>query len=74
MKHDPREVAYVRRWETLGPELEKIREQEIRHADTQVAIRMFDTAFKIALRDLPPRQTSGLVKWQELVLRTAGRG
>jgi hypothetical protein len=60
MEHDPRHVAYVRRWETLGPELERIRDQEIREADTDAAIRMFDTAFRVALRDLPLRESSGL--------------
>lgn len=74
MEHDPRHIAYIRRWEKLGLELEKLREQEIREADTQAAIRMFDTAFKIALRDLPPRETSGLVQWQEMVLRWRDRG
>lgn len=72
--HDPRHVAYVRRWAALGTELEKIRENEIREADTQAAIRMLDSAFKMALRNLPPRQTSGIVEWQDMVRRWRDRG
>jgi hypothetical protein len=55
---------YLRRWRELGPILEDIRDNEIRAADTPSAIRMFDQAFRIALRDLPPRESSGLVEWQ----------
>jgi len=57
-------VEYVRRWRKLGPLLEEIRDEEVRRANTQEAILMMDQAFKIALRDLPPRETSGLVEWQ----------
>lgn len=74
MNHDSRHVAYLRRWETLGPLLEKLRAEEIRKADTVTAIQMFDTAFKIALRDLPPRQTSGLVEWQRVMKKWRERG
>lgn len=74
MKHDPRDVAYLRRWETLGPLLEKLRAEEIRKADTITAIQLFDTAFKVAMRDLPPRQTSGLVEWQKVMKKWRERG
>jgi hypothetical protein len=57
-------IAYARRWETLGPILDRLRDEDIRQADTQASIRMFDQAFRIALRDLPPRESSGLVEWQ----------
>lgn len=54
----------VRRWQQLGPLLQQIRDRETRQADTQASIRMMDQAFRIALRDLPPRASSGLVEWQ----------
>jgi hypothetical protein len=74
MEKDPRYVEYLRRWETLGPELEKIRAQEIRKADTRQAIYMFDAAFKIAIRDLPARDTSGLMYWGDLINKWRQRG
>ena len=57
-------MAYARRWEKLCPILEALRDDDIRTAETQSSIRMLDQAFKIALRDLPPRESSGLVEWQ----------
>ena len=65
---------YVRIWRTNGPLLEAIRDREIREADTIASIQMFAEAFRIALRDLPPRPDSGLVKWQEAMMRLRDRG
>jgi hypothetical protein len=59
---DPK--TYARRWKELGPILDRLRDQEIRNANTAEAIQMFDTAFQIAQRDLPERTTCGLVEWQ----------
>jgi hypothetical protein len=73
MEPDPRHVAYVQRWSWLGPELERIRDQEIRRANTIEAVQMFDSAFKAAMRDLPPRETSGLVEWGKLILKWRDR-
>lgn len=56
-------------WAETGPWLEKIRDEEIRQADTAAAIRLFESAFRIALRDLPPRESSGLVVWQDYMRR-----
>jgi hypothetical protein len=72
MKHDPRHVAYLRRYAALEPLLDEIRATEVRQADTVAAIHLFDTAFKIALRDLPPRQSSGIVEWQRVMMRARG--
>jgi hypothetical protein len=66
--------AYVRRWAELAPILDQLREADIRNADTAASIRAFDTAFKIALRDLPPRESSGLVEWQDMARRWFERG
>jgi hypothetical protein len=55
---------YVRRWQRLSPLLEAIRDQDTRRADTAGSIRMMEQAFRIALRDLPPRSSSGLLEWQ----------
>jgi hypothetical protein len=58
--------AWVQNWREIGPELDRIRREEIRSANTQESIRAFDLAFKAALRNQPPRETSGLVEMQRL--------
>jgi len=65
---------YIRLWETNGPFLDALRDQEIRAADTASSIRMFEQAFRIALRDLPPRESSGLLEWQDWMRRWRSRG
>ncbi len=59
--------AWVRNWQVVGPELEQMRREDIRRANTQESIRLFDLAFKAALRNTPPRTTSGLVEFQRLL-------
>lgn len=58
---------WVERWKTLGPELENVRREDIRRANTQKSIQLFDLAFKAAARNLPPRKSSGLVEFQRLL-------
>ena len=65
---------YVRTWAANGPLLQEIRDREIREADTPSSIRMFESAFRIALRDLPARNSSGLVEWQDYMARWRRRG
>lgn len=59
--------AWVQSWQRLGPELERLRRESIRNANTQESIMRFDLAFKAALRNTPPRTTSGLVEFQRLI-------
>ena len=66
--------AYACRWKELGPLLEQIRDQDIRQADTASAIQSFNHAFRTALRDLPPRPTTGLVEWQRWMAVWRQRG
>jgi hypothetical protein len=68
------EKRYVRRWQELGPILDRIRDEDIRRADTARSIQLFNEAFRKALRELPLRDTSGLVEWQETVKRWRQRG
>lgn len=63
-----------RRWQRLSPILQQIRDRETRQADTQAAILMMRQALRIALRDLPPRQSSGLVEWQRYMQLWRQRG
>ena len=65
---------YVRMWVANGPLLEEFRDQEIRQADTAVSIQMFELAFRMALCELPPRDSSGLVEWQDFMCRWRGHG
>jgi hypothetical protein len=57
----------VENWKVVGPELDRMRRDDIRRANTQESIQLFDLAFKAALRNTPPRQTSGLVEFQRLI-------
>lgn len=59
--------AWVQNWKVLGPELERLRRERIRSAKTQDAIKQFDLAFKAAIRNTPPRTTSGLIEFQRLL-------
>ncbi len=61
---------WVGAWQAAGPELEKIRRQQIRQADTRLAIENLDDAFNSALLHFPPRPTSGLVEQQRLFHRS----
>jgi len=65
---------YVRLWVANGPLLEELRDQEIRQADTAASIQMFEQAFRMALRDLPPRDSSGLTEWQDFMCRWRRHG
>ncbi len=58
---------WVRNWQVLGPEMDRMRREDIRRANTQKSIMLFDLAFKAALRNTPPRTTSGLVEYQRLL-------
>ena len=59
--------AWVQNWKVLGPELECLRRERIRSASTPESIQQFDLAFKAALRNTPPRTTSGLIEFQRLL-------
>jgi hypothetical protein len=64
---------WVRNWQVVGPKLEQMRREDIRRANTQDSIRLFDLAFKAALQNSPPRETSGLVEFQSLLRRLPRR-
>lgn len=54
----------INAWKRAGPELEKMRREEIRRADTASSIPAFDGLFEQAVREFPPAATSGLVQQQ----------
>jgi len=58
---------WVRNWQLLGPELDRMRREDIRHSDTQKSIKLFDLAFKAALSNTPTRTPSRLLEHQRLL-------
>ena len=59
-----RAKQWIEAWRRAGPELERMRREDIRGADTAQSIPAFDGAFEGAVRDFPPKPTSGLVEQQ----------
>jgi hypothetical protein len=66
MTPEERELTkkWIEIWRRAAPELERIRREEIRAADTARAIEALSGAFIAARCDHPPRPTSGLVEQQ----------
>ncbi len=60
---------WVRRWQLAGVELEHMRREEIRHANTRQAIENLDDAFESALRHHVPSSHSGFEEQQALFHR-----
>jgi hypothetical protein len=51
-------------WQRAGPELERMRRDDIRRADTAASIPTFDGLFENAVLNYPSKPTSGLVEQQ----------
>ncbi len=67
----PEELALAKKWletwKRAGPELERIRREEIRKTDTPTAVALLAGAFESArFMGLPQRPSSGLVEQQRL--------
>ena len=63
------EKKWLAAWRRAGPELERIRRDEVRHADTRAAIESLAGAFRCAVRDLGTREGSGLAEQQRWFAR-----
>jgi hypothetical protein len=57
-------LQWIECWRRAGPELEKIRREEIRNADTVAAIEMLSGGFEHARATRPLRSSCGLVEQQ----------
>jgi hypothetical protein len=55
---------WVETWKQAGPELEAIRQEEIRHLDPLKHLAGLEDAFNHALRTVPPKPWSGMVEMQ----------
>ena len=60
---------WVENWRQAGPELERLRAEEIRNSDTAAAIEQLSDAFESARREWSAPATSGLVEQQRLFAR-----
>ena len=60
---------WVKRWQQAGVELERVRRDEIRQANTRQAINNLDDAFESALRHHVPSTHSGFEQQQALFHR-----
>ena len=63
---DEQEITkrWVETWKQAGPELDAIREREVREADNLKVLATLEMAFNQALYAQPPRESSGLVELQ----------
>lgn len=59
---------WVETWKRAGPELEAIRQREIREADNVQVVAMLRGVMNVATQ-LPPRPSSGLVEMQRLLAK-----
>ena len=55
---------WVDTWKRAGPELEKIRLQEVRDEDNLLSLRLLAQAFEHASRTNPPDQSPGMIEMQ----------
>jgi hypothetical protein len=73
----PEQVALGRRWvqawQTAGPELERLRREELRRLDSQRAIALLCGPADYRVAPRAPRPTSGLVEQQHWFKKAAGR-
>jgi hypothetical protein len=64
---------WVEAWKRAGPELERMREEDIRRQDTISNFETFSGMALLAIRDQPPEPTSGLVEQQRWFRLIAGK-
>lgn len=73
----PQQLADARRWveawKLAGPDLERIRRQELRELDTYRAIELLCGTADYTKPPRAPRLTSGLVEQQQWFMRLANR-
>lgn len=66
-------TAWLKSWKLAGERMEKLRENDIRHADTAQSLIMLSGAFEHARISMPMRRTSGLIEQQRFFKKLADR-
>ena len=56
---------WVQTWKEAGPELEAVRQQEVREADNRLSLALLEPAFNHAVESRPVRESSGLLEMQD---------
>jgi hypothetical protein len=57
--------TFVDQWQRLGPELEKIRQRELKTISTPQTLQNLAGAFEDCRLRFPPKPTSGLIQQQK---------
>jgi hypothetical protein len=57
---------YVERWRKAGPELEKVRREELRRMSDADALKLVKVLLEVGSRSCECRATSGLVEQQRI--------
>lgn len=60
---------WVNNWKVLAPILEKMRDEDIRAADTAAMIQSSNLLFRDAVKNFPPGQESGLIEQQRWFMK-----
>jgi hypothetical protein len=58
---------FIERWRRAGPELERIRKEELRNYDYNKNLAIIDSLLQLGVDHAVPRTTSGLVELQKLL-------
>ena len=60
---------WIDTWAAAAPELQKVRDADIRAADTASMIECTAAMFRDAVRNFPPKPTSGLIEQQRWFMK-----
>jgi hypothetical protein len=64
---------WIRTWETAGPELERLRHEELRRLDPQSSIELLYGPADYTVAPRAPKPTSGLVEQQRWFMKARRR-
>ncbi|HCN29857.1 MAG TPA: hypothetical protein DIT64_14170 [Verrucomicrobiales bacterium] len=64
---------WVDTWAKAAPELQKVRDADIRAADTASMIECCAVLFRDAVKNFPPKPSSGLLEQQRWFMKLARR-
>ena len=67
-------LKWIECWREAAPELERLRREKIRQADTTQAVLILDDAFQSAILKGSSKPYSGLVEQQKLFMELLHRG